>query len=71
MWSSGIKFSRNGFKCAYCNKRRVGAYRWVYGAKSCSRCNRAEDPKPQVIEVIKPITCPLCKGRGKIVETEL
>jgi predicted SprT family Zn-dependent metalloprotease len=32
---------RNGKKyaCAYCGQRTVRPYRWVYGAKSCGKCN--------------------------------
>lgn len=59
-WSSGLKFS-SGFKCAYCNRKKTGAFRWVDGGRSCAKCNRLFDPpKPEPVR----INCPTCKGKG-------
>lgn len=55
-----------GFRCAFCDKHRVGAYRWVDGGRSCENCNRSYDPPPREVVKIYSIDCPLCKGKGKL-----
>lgn len=55
-----IHVSKRGFHCAYCDKKRVGAYKVVDGAKSCEKCNREYDAE----KCTASITCPLCKGVG-------
>ena len=55
-----ILFSKMGFKCGFCAKKRTGAYRIVDGAKSCEKCNRAYDYVPQDVTV----PCPVCSGVG-------
>ena len=64
-WSSGVKFSR-GFLCCYCNKKRVGAFRWVDGVRSCAKCNRAYDPPKAELVRVYSIDCPMCHGKGKL-----
>ena len=59
MSQSGVIISKNGFKCAYCGKQRIGAYKIVDDGKSCERCNRRYDPPPNLVA-----TCPTCNGDG-------
>ena len=59
VWSSGAKWTRKRFLCAYCSSRRTGIYRIVDGEYSCGKCNRKEDPPPPT-----RFLCPLCHGAG-------
>jgi len=59
--------SRKGFKCAYCGKKRKGAYKIVDGEKSCELCNRAYDYKPPAVLAI---VCPVCNGKGHFDTTD-
>ena len=61
-WSSGVIITKGRFKCAYCGRWRTGAYRWVDQARSCSKCNRRDDPP----EVKYDVVCPMCKGTGNL-----
>ena len=61
MKDTKLKFSRKGFECGYCQKKRKGPYRVVDGYKSCEACNRAYDaPTAKPMRVV----CPICKGEG-------
>lgn len=60
---SNVKISRIGFHCAYCGKKKKGAYKIVDGLQSCEKCNRAYDYIPSKPE---KVICPICKGLGYI-----
>jgi hypothetical protein len=55
-----VKISRKGFKCAYCDKFRKGAYKIVDGMRSCESCNRAYDYHAPEIRIL----CKVCNGKG-------
>ncbi len=56
--------SRKGFRCAYCGRKKKGAYRIVDGQRSCEVCNRSYDYKEPKLAV----KCPVCKGHGYFKE---
>ena len=65
-WNSSVIISKRGFRCSYCDKQRIGAYRWVDGVRSCEKCNREYEPPPREKIKIYSIKCPLCKGKGNL-----
>lgn len=71
---SSLHISTKGFRCAFCGKQRKGAWRYVDGGRSCEICNREYDPpKCNTCELKQPqlkIKCPLCKGKGYLINEE-
>ena len=60
-----VVISKKPFKCAFCGKKKTGAYRIVDDAKSCESCNRAYDYRPGTYCAV----CPVCKGQGYLQAT--
>ena len=59
-----IYISKRGFICAFCNRKRKGAYTFSDGERSCEKCNRGYDYKPKITGLY--INCPVCKQEWHI-----